>query len=114
MTTVRLDGSAILDELCFHRECQRVLGFPAFYGANWNAWIDCMSSIDDPAAEMSAVHVPESERLELELTDTTHLCRRCPQVLQALIECTAAVNDRFVNSASGTRLSLTFLEQRPG
>jgi RNAse (barnase) inhibitor barstar len=95
MKTVRLDGAAIRDEASFHCECQRVLGFPGFYGANWNAWIDCMSSIDDPAAGMSAIHVAAGERLEIEVTDTTGLSKRCSGILLALVECTATVNDRL-------------------
>ena len=114
MSTVRLDGTAIRDEVSFHRECQRALGFPGFYGANWNAWIDCMSYVDDPAAGMSAIHVGAHGHLEMELTDTTQISKRCPAVLQALVECTAAVNERFARSGSSTRLSLTFLEGRPG
>jgi hypothetical protein len=114
MTTVRLDGTAIRDEGSFHRECARVLGFPPFYGANWNAWIDCMSYIDDPAAGMSAVQVPKGSRLDVEITDTTGLWKRCPGVLQAFSECTAAVNERLAISGSGTRICLTFLERRPG
>jgi RNAse (barnase) inhibitor barstar len=107
---VRLNGSAIHDHASLHRECQRVLGFPDFYGQNWNAWIDCMSDIDDPSAGMSTIHVGEGERLEIELTETTKLWQRCPDVVQALAECTAAVNERFVSSGRGTRICLTFLE----
>jgi RNAse (barnase) inhibitor barstar len=114
MFTIRLNGTAIRDELSFHRECQRVLGFPAFYGANWNAWIDCMSYLDDVAADMSSVHVHAGEHLAIELTDTTALWKRCPDVMQALLECTAAVNERFMASDSGTRVTLTFLEGGPG
>jgi RNAse (barnase) inhibitor barstar len=113
MKTIRLDGTAIRDETSFHRECQRVLGFPGFYGANWNAWIDCMSYIDDPAAEMSAVHVAAGERLEIEVTDTTGLSKRCPDVLQALVECTAAVNDRLGSGPGSARVMLTFLDENP-
>ena len=113
MSTVRLDGTAIRDEVSFHRECQRALGFPEFYGGNWNAWIDCMSYLADPTAVMSAIHVRGDEHLELEVTDTTGLSKRCAGVLADLIECTAVVNERFVTSGSGVRLSLTFLEGGP-
>jgi len=88
--------------------------FPDFYGANWEAWIDCMSHVDDPPAGMSAVHVPDGARLEVELTETSDLWKRCPDVLQTLSECTAAVNERFASSGSGTRICLTFLERGPG
>ena len=88
---------------------ESIIGFPAFYGANWNAWIDCMSYLDDVDAGMSSVHVHAGEQLAIELTETTALWKRCPDVIRDLLECTAAVNERFVASDSGTRLMLTFL-----
>ena len=114
MQTVRLDGTKIADAASFHRECQRVLGFPGFYGANWDAWIDCMSYIDDPAAGMSAIHVGARERLEIQVTDTTGLSKRCPDVLESLVECTAAVNDRLSSAPACARVVLTFLDESPG
>jgi hypothetical protein len=114
MPTVRLDGTLIRDEASFHEECQRVLGFLSSYGANWNAWIDCLSYVDDPAAEMSTVHVPEGQRLDLEITAATDLGNRCPGLLRDLVACTAAVNQGFVRGGSEIRVALIFLEEGPG
>ena len=114
MTKVRLNGTAIRDEASFHQECRRALGFPSFYGGNWNAWIDCMSYVDDPPAQMSAIHVGDDDRLEVEVTGTSDLWERCPDVLRALVECTATVNERFASSGSETRICLTFLDRGPG
>ncbi len=110
VTKIRLDGTAIRDEVSFHRVCQVAFGFPSYYGANWNAWIDCMSCIDDPSGGLSTVHVPAGETLEIELTDTKALWKRCPELLQSLTECTAFVNERFVSLDLATRVTLTFLE----
>jgi hypothetical protein len=114
MPTVRLDGTLIRDEASFHKECQRLLGFPSFYGANWNAWIDCLSYVDDKAAEMATVHVQEGQRLDLEITAATDLGNRCPGLLRDLVACTAAVNQRFAGSGSEIRVALILLEEGPG
>ena len=40
---VQIDGSAISDWNSFHDIFAAAFGFPAFYGRNMNAWIDCMT-----------------------------------------------------------------------
>jgi hypothetical protein len=95
-TRVVLRGEAIVDWASFHSECKRALGFPAFYGNNMNAWIDCMSSlrVDDG---MVGVALGREEVLELEIRGSHDLARRLPDVMQALVECTAFANrERYV------------------
>ena len=48
MTVVRLDCDRITDWDSFHAVFAEVFGFPNFYGRNMNAWIDCMTYLDDP------------------------------------------------------------------
>ncbi len=47
MAVVRLDCDRITDWESFHSLFAEVFGFPDFYGRNMNAWIDCMSYLDD-------------------------------------------------------------------
>jgi hypothetical protein len=61
-----------------------------------NAWIDCMSSlrVDDG---MVGVALGREEVLELEIRGSHDLARRLPDVMQALVECTAFANrERYV------------------
>ena len=89
---VRINTAAISDEGSFHAEFKRALGFPKFYGANWDAWIDCMSSISFREHGMSSVTVAENEAIVLEIPDSDQFRARCPDEYRNLIECTAAVN----------------------
>ena len=67
MKTVTLNAAAMTDESSFHAEFQSALGFPAFYGRNMSAWVDCMGYVDDPSAGMSTVSVTPGEVLVLHI-----------------------------------------------
>ena len=106
---VRLQTKDITDEESFHQVFFEVLGFPAFYGRNMNAWIDCMSYLDDATAGMSGCNVVPGELFQLEIADAEDFQRRVPQVFQAFIECTATVNRRRTDVGDPPLLSLIFL-----
>ncbi len=90
---IRLQTEAITDWPSFHAECRRALGFPDFYGANMNAWIDCMSCLEDDDG-MVGIRLGPGELLLLEIPDSTALNARVPEIVNALVECTAFVNQQ--------------------
>ena len=106
---VRLQTKDIADESSFHQAFFEALSFPAFYGRNWDAWIDCMSYLDDASAGMSGYNVVPGELFHLEIADAEDFQRRVPQVFQAFIECAAAVNRRRTDVGDPPLLSLIFL-----
>ena len=105
MPYVLLDGAAITDWQTFHSECQRVFGFPTFYGRNMDAWIDCMSSLRDDDG-MVGVMLEPGERLELEVRQAEERSRRLPDVMLALVECTAFVNQRYEDAGEPPAIAL--------
>jgi RNAse (barnase) inhibitor barstar len=46
---IEIDFERIKDRNAVHSIFSEAMGFPGFYGNNNNAWIDCMSYIDDEA-----------------------------------------------------------------
>jgi hypothetical protein len=50
---VRIDASRITDQATFHSVFAEAFGFPGFYGQNMDAWIDCMTHLDDPSSGLS-------------------------------------------------------------
>jgi hypothetical protein len=108
MTTVRLDTGSINDWQSFHQVCQRVFGFPAFYGMNLDAWIDCMSYLDEDAG-MTRFKLDKGEMLHIEVSGTKSFSRRMPEIFNALVECTAFVNQRYIERGRAPVLSLVFL-----
>jgi len=53
---ILIEGKRISDWNSFHDTFADTLGFPSFYGRNMDAWIDCMTCLDDPEAGMTSTH----------------------------------------------------------
>jgi hypothetical protein len=107
MARVRLNTEAISDWASFHEECARALGFPDFYGRNMNAWIDCLSYLrDGPRENLSGVRLGPGEVLELELPGAEALRARAPEVVEALYDCAAFVNRRYVDGGDPPAIAL--------
>jgi len=108
MTVVKLDTRHITDWNTLHDVFAKAFGFPDFYGRNLNAWIDCMTSLDDPSAGMTSVHAPTGEVLALQLEFVDDFARRCPEQYAAVVECAAFVNWRRIEVGEPPVLSLSF------
>jgi len=108
MTIVRLDTSRICDWDSFHDVFAEVFGFPDFYGRNMNAWIDCMTYLDEPGSGMSRITVQPGGVLTLQLYEVSSLAARCPELYAALVECAAFVNWRRSSQGEGAVLALAF------
>jgi hypothetical protein len=105
---VRIDASSIVDSDSFHAAFAAAFGFPTFYARNMNAWIDCLSDLDDPGAGMTSVHVAPGECLPLVIDRAQDFKRRCPELFAALVECAAFVNWRRVEMGRSPVLALAF------
>jgi hypothetical protein len=107
-TVVSVDCSNIRDWGSFHNEFAAAFGFPDFYGRNMNAWIDCMTYLDDAEAGMSSVHAPKGGVLTPQLENVTSLRDQHPDLYAAIIECSAFVNWRRVEVGDPAVLAISF------
>ena len=105
-TVITIAADQITDWDSFHSVFQAALGFPEFYGRNMNAWIDCMTDMDDPSGGMTNVSVSRGELVALRIDDAPDFERRCPEQYRALIECTAFVNYRRAEVGEAPVLTL--------
>ena len=105
-TVATIPADQITDWDSFHSVFQVALGFPDFYGRNMNAWIDCMTYIDDPTGGMTNIFVCPGDLLALRIDDAPDFARRCPELYQAIIECTAFVNYRRIERGDKPVLTL--------
>lgn len=106
---IRLQTKDITGWDTFHSVCAKTLGFPGFYGHSMDAWIDCMTYLDDAGAAMTSVTVDPGELFHLEVADTKDFALRLPEIWQAFIECAAFVNGRRVEQGERPVLALVLL-----
>lgn len=105
MPRINIDGRRITDHTSFHAVFAEVFGFPDFYGCNMNAWIDCMTDLDDPDTGMTTVHGSASDPVVLHIDHVDSL----PQdTFDDLVECAAFVNWRRLELGEPAILILSF------
>jgi len=102
-TVVTIPADQIRDWDSFHTVFQATLGFPDFYGCNMNAWIDCLTYLDD---EMTSFTAADGESLTLRIDNAPDFQRRCPEQYLALIEAAGIVNSRRVEMGRSPVLAL--------
>jgi hypothetical protein len=105
---VTIDADKIRDSESFHAVFAEAFGFPAFYGKNMDAWIDCMSSLDLPQDGMSRIHVEPGHVVVIQLEHARDLARRCPELYADLVECSSFVNRRLIDRGHEPLLALSF------
>ena len=103
--TVHIDGTRISDWTSFFDAFAQAFGFPDYFGRNMDAWIDCMTCLDE---EMSQVQVAPGELVCIALDHAAHFKAECPNQYQALVECAAFVNWRRMEIGEDPILVLSF------
>ena len=110
MNLVVVDTRLITDWDSFHEVFARAFGFPAYYGRNMDAWIDCMTTLNDPLGSDTTLFVSPGEIVVLQLEHAGDFERRCPEIYSALIESSAFVNHRLVEQGHPPALALAWRE----
>jgi len=105
---VSVDCSKIRDWKSFHDEFATVFGFPDFYGRNMNAWIDCMTSLDQPKDGMTSIHATQGQTLTLQLENVVPFRENHPDLYAAIIKSAAFVNWRRLEVGEPAVLSISF------
>ena len=89
----------------FHEASRKAFGFPDFYGRNNNAWIDCLSYLDQDDG-MSAFSLGRDETLEVLLADYSEFSDRHPEIALGITQLFASVNARYSERGDFLRLRL--------
>ncbi|MDQ3620279.1 MAG: barstar family protein [Actinomycetota bacterium] len=110
MMVIEIPTDRISDVESFHTVFAELMGFPDFYGRNMAAWVDCMSSVDDPESGMTSVTVKEGEVLTLKLVSYPSFRDRCPDLLNDLVEEAVFVNWRRIESGLPPLVALAFYD----
>ena len=107
---IPIEGKRISDWDSFHDMFAKTFGFPSFYGRNMSAWIDCMTYLDDPEAGMTSTHVTRGDVIVLCVSNVGAFKERCPEIYDALVECSAFVNYRRIETGNPAVLALSFYD----
>lgn len=107
MHLIEIDGAAVTDAVSFHNSFATAFGFPTFYGRNLDAWIDCMSCLDEPESGMSLITVAPSEILVIQVRNADIMKKLCPELWLAFLECVAFANWRRVEQGAPPLLSVS-------
>ena len=108
MAVVRIDGAKIADWASFHLVCKEAFGFPSFYGGNTNAFIDCLTYIDEGDG-MSQIELSDNEMLTIEVTNSGDFETRLPEIARALSTAVEDLNDRFAERGIEPRIALLMI-----
>ena len=105
MAEATIDSNRINDWESFHEHSQEVFGFPNLYGKNMDAWIDCLSYLDEDDG-MSRFHLKPGETLTINILNARSLEARLAEIYKAIIECSTLVNERYVEFGKKPLLNL--------
>ncbi|HTJ53686.1 MAG TPA: barstar family protein [Cyclobacteriaceae bacterium] len=109
MKIVDIETSEIKDWDSFHNYFSKIFGFPDFYGKNMDAWNDCMTYLDEPDSGMTTnISVNKKDYVVLNILNVTEFKQRVPHIYDALVECSAFVNYRRIESGDAPIIFLSF------
>lgn len=94
MAKVILDAAQLPDWNAFHAASKAAFGFPDYYGANMDAWIDCLSYLRDEEG-MSRFRLAPKETLDITLSNSQIWREQQSEMLEELQFCIEAINDRY-------------------
>ncbi|MES2740745.1 MAG: barstar family protein [Pseudomonadota bacterium] len=105
MAKVILNGAEIVDWHSFHAHCQAAFGFPAFYGATMDAWVDCLSYLRDED-NMTRFRLKPNEVLDIVLQDAAAMRAAVPDIVDEITFCIAGINERYADYGEQPALAL--------
>ncbi|HAF2950225.1 TPA: barstar family protein [Salmonella enterica] len=73
MITLSIDLKEMNGVIEFHNKFKQLFGFPDFYGNNFHAFVDCLTSLRIPEDGMTSVNIKQDEYILLEVSNINHL-----------------------------------------
>jgi len=108
MTVIRIDARRLTDAVALHNVLSETFGFPATYGKNLDALVDCLTHLDDLKAGMSRVQVLPGEVAVLMLENTAGLSKKAAEQVRAIVDAVAFVNWRRLENGERPVLALAY------
>ena len=99
--TIQIDCND-MSEKGLNKTMKELLGFPDFYGMNWDAMLDCLSYMRYPHEQMTELTLEEDETLII-------YCKNLPKAkfdIPIFIDVIDAVNEREMNDGHSPQIFL--------
>ena len=106
--TIRIDGRRLTDPAGLHAALSEAFGFPAGYGKNLDALVDCLTHLDDPKAGMSRVQVFPGHVALLVLDHADAKGKPQAAQVQSLVDVVAFVNWRRLEKGQPPVLAVAY------
>lgn len=103
-----LDGRALRSATLLHESLQTLFGFPTWYGHNWDALLDCLSSLGGGVDSLCRVFEGQLPRPVVVQITAFSLENADPAVLGEFLHAVATANARLAAHASPCRVLLEF------
>lgn len=109
MKIVDIETSKIISWESFHAYFKEKFYFPDYYGNNMDAWVDCMSYLDDQDGIASEkLPLSANDSIVLNLLNINDFVQRVPDIYNALVECSSFVNYRRIKEDDNALIFLSF------
>jgi RNAse (barnase) inhibitor barstar len=108
MTIIRIDARRLTDAAGLHAVMSEVFGFPASYGKNLDALVDCLTHLDDWKAGMSRVQVTPGDVVVLVIEHVAGLGKKAAEQVSALVDAVAFVNWRRLERGQPALLAMAY------
>ena len=105
MASAQIHGALIADWPSFHAESRRAFGFPEFYGATMDAWVDCLSYLRDEDG-MSTFRLKPNETLQIIVLEAALMREQAADILEEMTFCIAGINERYEDYGEAPALEL--------
>jgi hypothetical protein len=105
---VRIDARRLTDAAALHAVMSETFGFPATYGKNLDALVDCLTGLDDPRGGMSRVQVFPGQVALLVLEHADGKGKGPAAQVKALVDVVAFVNWRRMEKGQPPVLALAY------
>ncbi len=107
--TVYLTGTAFTSDEHLHDELAFKLGLPDWYGRNFDALLDCLSTIDDPGENLCAHwELHPGKRMVLQIKGLSDHTMVSESLLRKFAQTISAANERLAGRTRDVRIWVEF------
>ena len=108
---VHIDARKLTDSAGLHAALSEAFGFPATYGKNLDALVDCLSDLDNPPSGMTKFHLFPGQTALLAITHLDKAGKNAARIkaqLQTLNDVAAFVNARRLENKQPPLLAVAY------